>query len=253
MSTIQGDKLKKLLDKTQEEAKELGRTVFIDDFLKLTRTIVDAFKDLKNGINSEMAKIRGDAEKQSKQLDDKISQAKISLETGVKKVLDEALMEQESGMNFVRDKVRDLKDGADADEEIMIERLRAMIPEPETFTIPKEILTTLQNNSKKIKELEDFIERFRKLPVGGRGGGGTSDIGNAASLGRIIRTETLSGTIDGVNTEFTVPTKITTILGYMLNGRAVPSGDYTISGRSITWGTAPIAAFSGKDHEIIYI
>lgn len=75
----------------------------------------------------------------------------------------------------------------------------------------------------------------RRLLVDVSGGGGST-----------IYNDTVSGTIDGVNTVFTVPSSITYCIALFLSGSPYQEGvDYTFSGTTITMTIAPDATLSG--------
>jgi len=104
----------------------------------------------------------------------------------------------------------------------------------------------------KLKELDDELQVV-KQQKGGRRGGGHTDMGVQYSMGRIVKTETPSGAIDGVNTAYTLTQPIHAVLSYQINGETIASSNYSIAGNKITWTTAIPAAYAGLDHEIIYV
>lgn len=90
-----------------------------------------------------------------------------------------------------------------------------------------------------IHELEEILDELRKRPVG-RGGGGFSKI---AMDSHIIDDETPSGIINGSNTAFVLagdPNPLSSLKVYRNGMRQRVSEDYTISGRTITFTTAPV-------------
>ena len=123
--------------------------------------------------------------------------------------ISKALKEQENGMNFIYDKIRNLKSGKDADETKIIQNVLAQIKLPKQKEVildtPEEIrnkLETLQNDERldknAVKGLEELIKELREAiearPLGGQGG--------VLNVG--VRFETPTGTIDEVNTIFYV-------------------------------------------------
>lgn len=67
-------------------------------------------------------------------------------------------------------------------------------------------------------------------------------------------TENVSGTIDGANKTFTVPTLITQALAlWLANSIYEPSVDFTTSGSTITMTVAPDASLSGQPFWLLHI
>lgn len=68
-----------------------------------------------------------------------------------------------------------------------------------------------------------------------------------------IYSETPTGTIDGANVTFTTAHDITTVYSFAINGQYIhPITDYTTSGVTITFTSAPSADLSGKAFTIVY-
>ncbi len=108
-----------------------------------------------------------------------------------------------------------------------------------------------QIDKDRIKGLEDEIKRITTIH---RGGGGVSAIGVRQAFKYIAHTEQPTGAIDGVNTTYTLKNDIWWIAGFTLNGEQVAQlPNFTYAGKTITFGTAIPAAYSGKDFEVKYI
>ncbi|HEC64301.1 MAG TPA: hypothetical protein ENI23_03305 [bacterium] len=215
----------------------MGKKEFLDAFenvVKFVKAIESRhIKDI-DFLKDKMAKL-GDnlKDKNSKDVSNTIAQIEAKRD-GFHK-------EMSGSLNFLRDKVRSLRDGKDADEDKIVEKVLAQVPEPEIFQ-----MGDIGGLEKRLKELED-------RPLGGKGGGGTSAIGVRWALGRINNTETPSGLINGSNTTYTVLNEIHTVFSFGINGMVIHSDEYTISSRTIEFGTALPAALSGKSFEIIYV
>ena len=175
------------------------------------------------------------------------------LHTKLEGLVDKALKVQENGLNFIRDKVRKLKDGktpvkgidffdgvdgvdgTDADEKSIIKEVLKQIKIPD--------------NSTDIEELRKELKETKRLR-----GGGTSTIGVKYALQRLLKTEKPVGVIDGANKEYTVTGTIFAVFAFSLNGEVITQlPNYTITGNKITFSTALPAAYSGKDFEVKYI
>ncbi len=103
-----------------------------------------------------------------------------------------------------------------------------------------------------IKGLTELLDELKSRPVK-VGGGGTSDLGVTMSLSRIIRTETPTGNINGVNKTYTVSTTINAILSFSINGMVISDNEYTYSGSTITFTTAIPADLTGTNFRIKFI
>jgi hypothetical protein len=227
-----------------------------EDFINAFEQVAKVVKKIREKNDQELAHIK-----------EVLNNTAVDIRTSINDTLDERLKtlsrtlnDRLASVDKKVSKLRDGVDGKDADEDLIVERIVAQIPEKEQLVDgPDEIrnkLELLQDDErltfKAISGLEEELDKLKKQRLGGRGGGHT-DIGVAASMGRLVKTETPTGDIDGANTDFVTSSPINAILSYMLNGEVVGSVNYTVSGRTITWGTAPPSVYSGKDHEIIYV
>ena len=80
-------------------------------------------------------------------------------------------------------------------------------------------------------------------------GAGTFE--NATPAGGAITIQTVSGTINGSNTAFTVPTSFSGKSWMVLNTTfLIEDVHYTVSGTNITYLSAPPAGLSGKPHKL---
>ena len=154
-----------------------------------------------------------------------------------------ATKEQEDGMNFLRDKVRNLTDGEDADEDAILERLLEKIPEQTEKFDATELVETLEKQRQEIEEL-------KKRPVGG----GVTNMRIQQAFKYILKTEKPVGAVDGSNLIYTVSQPIFAILAFSMNKAVIAQiPNYTINGNKITFTTALPTSYSGKDFECKYI
>jgi hypothetical protein len=70
--------------------------------------------------------------------------------------------------------------------------------------------------------------------------------------GTTVYTETPVGSIDSVNVSFTASNTITTVYSMILNGLFVHPSEYSVSGNTITFFTAPDSSLSGLPFTIVY-
>jgi len=195
----------------------------------------DDFNSLKRGEDNEYSKLQAKTEAR----------------------LEKAFKEQSDALNFLSEKVRSLKEGKDADADEIVDKVLSKIPKEElTAEMIADKLETLDGDARlkisAIKNLEERLKELEDRPIR-VGGGGTSDIGVAMSMSRIVKTETPSGTIDGSNKEYTVTSTINAVMSFAINGMVIHSDEYSISNKTITFTTALPSALSGKTFEIIYV
>jgi hypothetical protein len=74
----------------------------------------------------------------------------------------------------------------------------------------------------------------------------------AITLTLTCRSETPSGTINGSNATFTITTSKTFVIGIWMNGQFIHPADYSVTGTTITFGTAPDVSYSGLPFTIVY-
>ena len=67
-----------------------------------------------------------------------------------------------------------------------------------------------------------------------------------------LYTETPSGTINGVNAVFSTANTISSVFGLYMNGQYIHPADYSTSGTTITFVTAPDSSYSGLPFTIVY-
>ena len=154
--------------------------------------------------------------------------------------------DQQSTMNYMRDKANQLKDGEDADEEAMMNDLKTYI-ETHMPTLP-----VIKDYTDEIEALKKQIEALEKRPLG-KAGGGVSDLAVKYSIGRLAQKETPSGDIDGANTTYTVKNQIHAVISFVINGEHITDDLYTVAGNTIEFDTALDASLSGTSFRIVYV
>ncbi len=179
----------------------------------------------------------------------------------------------------VEARVAAVKDGQDADPELVTQEVlrRIVIPTAEDVMngLPalgertRDSLELLPDGEKlvidAIEGLRKELDELRKLK--GKevlmGGGphylaGTNvtidgNVINATGGGSAtIYTETPTGNIDGVNTVYTTAHATSTIIGIWVNGQFIHTGEYTKGASGFTMGTALPASLSGTGFTISY-
>lgn len=242
-------------DKINTIAKAIKQ---VAEFARKTKETTQAELDnIRNAYMEAVSLLREDSKKQSGELEAKLqkdfsslkSEAKSAVEKMSKQV-NESVKAQQDGMNFIHDKVSNLRsikgepgeNGEDADEE----KIKQEVVE----YLTKEVIEPLKEELEETKkELEEQISK-----AGSRGGGGTTALNVAQTFKYIAHTEAPTGDIDGVNTTYTVNNTIFWVAGFTLNNQVIAElPNYTVAGRTITFSTALPASYSGKDFEIKYI
>jgi len=210
-------KLNRLFQAMDEDS--LTRKEFTDNFAKVLKFL----KNLKEknqaeftsfrGIVSDLAdKLKGSNEENLSGLKDKLINDLSKLETKFSSTIDKALREQEVGMNFIRDKVRSIENGKDADEEKIVQDVLGQLPEYKETILdtPEQIadkLETLKGKARlkisAIMGLDEKINELGQRRVGGMAGGG---VGKLALEAKFVDW-TLLDTGDGTTTDFVLPKK----------------------------------------------
>ena len=240
-------RVEKLTSLFQEANKGLAT---YEEVAELVKSILKAIKDkevnLDKKLTDKLAEILSTVEKREQKLEQFF--AKLS-------------KEQQDGMNFVYDKARSLR-SIKGDRGEKGEEGRAG-KDGRNGTDGKNGKDGIGGEAPE-HEWDDTKLRF-KNPDGTWGewtdlkgqpgaGGGVTNMRIAQAFKYILKTETVQGTIDGVNTAFTVSQPIFAILSLSLNGEVVAQlPNYTINGRTITFSSAIPADYSGLDFECKYI
>lgn len=231
------DKLERLRKMIEITNDGVNREEFLDLFKKITEQIANLEAkliktiDYKEQEEKKKLEILGNEFKQiisepKKEIENKFSslssEIKSSLEVELKKIK-EKIKEFDNKVFSVRDGMPG-KDGKDADEgKIIGEVLKRIV-------LPKIDKT-------EIEKLKEEIEEFRRNKR--FGGGGFSKI---HMEGKFIDDETPTGTINGVNTIFTlanIPNPPLSLKVFVNGSRMRITEDYTLAVKTITFITAP--------------
>ena len=243
------EKLNKLTELLKLVDEGLSRKEFTENFGR----ILEFLKKLKAKNLTEIENLN----KNISNLSDKLKTDNTANLSGLKdqftKLINQALKEQEDSLNFIRDKVRGLRNGKDGvspdpkkiallASELASNELKPLIPTPDT---PEQVANKLEELTgdarlkiEAVKDLKEKLEALEARPLGG-GGGGFSYI---HMMRHFINDETPTGTVNGTNTDFVLQNSINppSSLKVFVNGmRMRITEDYTLSGRTITFLTAP--------------
>lgn len=236
-------KFEKLLDEmmqsavTKDEVKQV-----VDTFISYFNRLSDQVTKNKDAMTEETARLGREGAATEKRLrayiDDKAG--------GLTKDQETKLNEVFAQIGFVESLIQNYDD---TEVRGMIDGVRGEIPQmPEAFK-PDGILKEIKDLEAKYEELD---KKIATLPRGT--GGGVTNMRIAQAFKYILKTEQPVGTIDGVNTTYTLSQPIFAIFALTLNGETIAQlPNYTIKHRTITFSSALPAAYSGKDFEAKYI
>ncbi len=263
-------------DKLEKLSKLITMAKIVEKFLALEKkfdnkltdnnakfeTLTNEFKEVIEESKVENNKFGGLRQKTLEAINN------LFVKNDINKKLNEKLGEANALFARIDDKLSKVRNGRDADDKAILEAVLAQIkPAEDGHTptieeleaiikplIPEPIKgDTGKVDDGKIKALEDEIEALKRM-LRRKGGGGTSAMGVAQAMKRILKTEEPVGAINGVNKVYTVSSTIFAVFAFSLNGEVVTQlPNYTIAGNKITFAVALPAAYSGKDFEIKYI
>lgn len=232
------------------------------EFVRYFEQMVQIIETVKFQSQEELELIRDEVsntlEEISETVEKELSETEAKTLNEISSKFADLMIDYEHLAEQTQRKLDSVKDGKDADEELIIQSVVSQLPETDDgVAIMKKINKTPKNTKpikkEKVEGLVELMDKIRRLQRSRFLGGGTSDIGVKATLGRVIFTETPSGDIDGANTEYTVSNTINAVMSFGINGQMIHSDEYTTSGRTITFTTALPAALSGTTFEITYV
>lgn len=228
-----------------------------DDFVNAFEAVVTAINDEKTKLSDLAERLNQAVQDARANLDETSTLTKADLTTAVASAISKI---QNGKDGYSPTKGIDYFDGISPDPAEVAKLAANLIKLPEyrapIMDGPEEIATKLdlldeENQLAAIKKLKAEIEELKKRPVRS---GGTSAMGVAQAMKYVVKRQTPTGTIDGVNATFTVSSAPYAVLSIVINGEFIPlSGNYTIAGKTITFSSAIPASYSGKDFEIVYV
>jgi len=235
-------------------------------------------KDTKDTLNLIVKQVNQEHDRILKEVKDENDTTTQNLTKELKLALDKV---NSLYIDIQSTKPKDGEDGKDADENIIIEKVLALLPPKESETgesIVDKInaLNTEPENqidAKHIKNLPKFIDRVigggvRLLsnlldvsitdPQNGEVLTYDSTLGrwkNASAGAGSMAThyaETPNEAIDGVRVAFTVDHSITFVMGIYLNGTFIHPDQYSYTGTTITFNSAIPEEFATSSFSIVY-
>lgn len=244
--------LEELANKMAEEKAKIERTVYYDDFLA-------AFKSLMEFVNKSKLALKEQADEQGGKINTKLTETLKTIETKASeldtihnKAVQNLKSDQRTFQRMIDEKLSFFEESLpeDYDDTELRESLTELRKVFDGLEIPEEFDAT-ELTQQVDKNTED-IEDLKKRPVGK--GGGVTNARIQQAFKYILKTEEPVGDIDGANDTYTLSQPIFAILSMSINGEVIAElPNYTISGKTFTFGTALPAVYSGKDFEVKYI
>ena len=210
-----------------------------DDFIKSFSVIVKIIKDLKKTNENEFDLIHKNFSLMSDKLQNDtgsgVANNKKEMMDYCHAEMEKMYKEHEKMMAGMDAKMKEVKDGKDADEAIIVGKVLAQIPTPKE--IAKEItfgdISIMKGFQDIINEIKNDLKK--SIPVSsGRFFGGSV-------VHKFMDDEIPTGTKNGTNTIFTVSKSPLSLKVYRGGARQRVGEDYTLSNKTITFIVAPSA------------
>lgn len=241
-------------------AKELQDTVTATEFITAFKKVMEFVKKIENKNIQEIEQLKtlttnlGNKLKQDSDLTLSDVKAEVSQQIG------KALKEQEVGMNFIKDKVRNLRDGKDADETKIVQDVLSQIKLPEQKEI---ILDTPEQLRDKLETLEKEerldMEAVRGLKEALDKAAATNKVSGLFGTRRVYQPyrDNFTSQTDGATKTFYLsrePLKTDTIMVFGTDFPIIldPATDFTVSGKALTLTDAIDAPTTGASLVVIY-
>jgi len=248
------EKFLQLIAQTQELFKDSATKQEVVD---LTKTILEGVRNLNEKLSEKVAQNKDRMDRAVSSLEREFDDFKVRMtsetDTKMSKMyseyinsLESAVTQLKKDVNNVQKLIPKLPDYTDRFKE-----LEKKIPEPlvelpieQQRSYTRDLLEGIQEEEEKlaisaIAHLEEKLDELFKRATGGTTTGGFN---YAAIEIHIIDDETPTGTIDGSNQSFTIkhsPSPVSSLKVYMNGARMRITEDYTFSGKTITFVTAP--------------
>ena len=213
------------------------------DFENFIKSLMEAFLKREKKFDDKFSVTLEDLKTQISNLLNGKDEEFGGLKNNLEKIIARLENEQRQNLNFLRDKVAGLRDGARGEQGLTGPAGPPGAPgSPDS---PKDIvdkLTGLDEDGLHIEDiwkLQEALDEIKAMKTQ-RVGGGFSAI---AWLQHIVDDETPTGTVNGVNTDFVIghaPSPTGSLKVFLDGQRMKLTTDYTFSARTITFLTAPL-------------
>lgn len=212
-------KLQKLLSAMDENS--MTQEEFFKAFENVVKHVLTAEKNIMDKNEKEISEMKEMHKKMCSEMESGNTEGFNSLKEEILNKFDKLFKDQQSGMNLMRDKIREIKNGKDADEEKIVKNVLSQIkiPEPqeikpETPEETRDKLESIQNEPDKLKieaigylrkEIDDLKNLVKTISSNSSKGGGFR-------ASRSMMTSDLSSQTNGVKITFDVPKSISSFL-----------------------------------------
>ena len=227
---MENEKLTKLKSLFKLVDESLTKKDFEEKFSKILKFLTD----LKAKFQVEISKLKESIVLLSKELKEENTTNISGLKDEFIKTVDKALKDQEDGLNFMRDKVRNLKEGTDGKDgkngTIGKDGQDGKDGSPDTsFQIANKLETLKDETRLKISAIDKLQEELDELKNRPTGGGGTRKVVYTKRIN-------LSAQCNGTLKEFLMPKDTLSVIGVW--GTQFPitfdEADFTFEGRTLT-------------------
>ena len=190
----------KTLERVENLIKTLDEQVTKDDFLSAFQSVIDHVAKLDAKFTKALERLTTAFNDVSKTLKESSDISLSDVRKEVKTILAKALKEQETGMNFIKDKVSKLKNGDDGISPVLqdiVEEVLTQLPEQKDILLdsPK------QFRDKVIPIIEELIKEILKDIKGLK----TRFVGGGIVGRDIIKEHDLSSSLNGTLKTFALP------------------------------------------------
>ena len=227
---MENEKLTKLKSLFKLVDESLTKKDFEEKFSKILKFLTD----LKAKNQVDISTLKENISLLSKELKGDNTTNISGLKNEFIKMIDKALKDQEDGLNFMRDKVRNLKEGTDGKDgkngTIGKDGQDGKDGSPDTsFQIANKLETLKDETRLKISAIDKLQEELDELKNRPTGGGGTRKVVYTKRIN-------LSAQCNGTLKEFLMPKDTLSVLGVW--GTQFPitfdEADFTFEGRTLT-------------------
>lgn len=243
------------LKKLEEILKMMDENLSKEDFVKAFKNVINIVRKAENTLtdktNGAVSDLKGLFNDLEKKLESTTNAELSRVVRELRGIAEKALKDQSVSLNFIRDKVRKIKEGKDGkDGKPGIDGKDGMNGKDGSPDKPKEIRDKLEGLDGKERleikavnnlqeELDKLKDRIAKKQVL-RGGGGLSKM---AMDRHILDPYTPTGTVDGSNTDFELtktPNPATSLMVWQNGIKQQLTTNYTVSGTTVTFLIAPV-------------
>ena len=225
---------------------------FIEAFKAAMKQILTLEKKLVEKLNNDSDVLKTDFGNTRKI--EKGDFDKLTSET--QKITDKLFKEQADNLNFLQDKVRSLKNGKDADEEVIVGKVLKNLPEPKILTAKEmrdALETLLGEDELKLTTIDSLKKEMENLKQN------VQNIGQRRLVGgtphNMTHVKDLTSQCDGTNKTFYVDSYKKPLLLLCPDFPTIyrPNTDYTLANKTLTLTSEVDAPQDGQTLLFMYV